>query len=407
MKKILSLMALVALCVFSSCRDDDPVVPDDQPDMADNTVFVYMPWSGDSGNLYGFFQDNLEDIRKAIVAQGGLGNTDLLVFTSTAATRGVLMKVEYKGGACVNDTLASFNNAVMGRALNSAGWITYLLNQVEQAAPARSFSMIIGCHGKGWIPASADTEPVSYAKSMGMVRPSGPVTRWFGGETYKTDIATLARGISQSRIGRMQYVLFDDCNMANIETAYELRGCTRYMVSCPTEIMGYGMPYEHLWKELSSQEPDYARVCDEFISFYTNYTYNGYPYPYGTISVIDCSQTERMAQVMREINRSGALPAVPEDNLQSMDGYSPSIFFDMGDYVEQMAKGHPQLLERFRQQLRLLVPYKGNTASYYTNIDGRSVCPIRTYSGITISDPSVNLDIADALKATSYYVATH
>lgn len=173
--------------------------------------------------------------------------------------------------------------------------------------------------------------------------------------------------------------------------------------------MAYGMPYKLMWNELSMVNPDYHSICTNFINFYSNYKYENTPYPYGTISVIDCSQVEGMLNIMKEINASSSLSTVVESDIQSMDGYIPSIFYDMGDYVRRLAQNEPQLLTRFNQQLKLLVPEKGNTTSYYTAIRSLSgdVIPIQTYSGITISDPSTNSKVTSSLSHNRYYQATH
>ena len=113
--------------------------------------------------------------------------------------------------------------------------------------------------------------------------------------------------------------------------------------------------------------------------------------------------------IMRQINQSSNLVLVPPTSIQQMDGYNPSIFFDMGDYVEKRAVNEPILLSQFRNQLNLLVPYKRHTPSYFSAVTSSSgtVYPINTYSGITISDPSVNTKVTSAFAASPYYRATH
>ena len=417
MKKLFFLLQLVMLVVFASCSSEDPD-PIPQPGAeVENTIFVYMPWSGvsdtDSG-LYSYFLTNIQDIKSAIVNQGGLGNKRLMIFISTKVNKGALINVQYKNGRCVDDTVAIYNNKLAGLKLNSAEWITTLLKRVKQEAPAKHYSMIVGCHGMGWIPAKPSTRinrsvasPFGLNKNTGK---AGPPTRWFGGGEYQTDISTLTKGIEDSGIGKFQYILFDDCNMTGVEVAYELRDATHYIVGCPTEIMADGMPYKFLWGELSKVNPDYHRICNDFINFYSNYTYKGSSYPYGTISVIDCSQVEGMVNLMKEINTSSSLSPFVESNLQSMDGYNPTKFYDMGDYVRTILHNDPLLLARFNQQLNLLVPEKGNTSSYYTTFDKDvfgHVVPIHTYSGITISDPSSNPEVRLSLNKNLYYKATH
>ena len=408
MKKIIFFLQLTVLLVFTSCHGDDPV-PDPTPQPpaeAENTIFVYMPWSGDSGNLYSFFLNNLADIRQAVQAQGGLDGRHLVVFISQTPSKGALINIEYRLGRCVDDTVAVFDNTRPGLQPNSASWITTLLKRVQEYAPARSYSMIVGCHGLGWLPGNYGVQSRHVRSVSGKHEAERlPLTRWFGGERYKTDISALDKGIEQSGIGRMQYILFDDCYMSTVEVAYELRNSTRHIIACPTEIMAHGMPYDRLWPELSKRVPDYGRICDEFYNFYVSYTS-----PYGTISVIDCSQVEGMVGVMRDINRSGNLVTVPENDLQVMDGYQPSIFFDMGDYVSKTAQNEPEQLARFTRQLALLVPYKRNTPSFFTSVrdpENGDIIPISTFSGITISDPSNNQKVKNALGGNSYYKATH
>ena len=417
MKKLFLLLQLVMLVVFASCSSEDPD-PIPQPGAeVENTIFVYMPWSGvsdtDSG-LYSYFLTNIQDIKSAIVNQGGLGNKRLMIFISTKVNKGALINVQYKNGSCVDDTVAIYNNKLAGLKLNSAEWITTLLKRVKQEAPAKHYSMIVGCHGMGWIPAKPSTRinrsvasPFGLNKNAGK---AGPPTRWLGGDAYQTNISEFDKGIEDSGIGKFQYILFDDCNMTGIEVAYELRDATHYIVGCPTEIMADGMPYNLLWGELSKVNPDYHRICNDFINFYSNYTYNGSFYPYGTISVIDCSQVEGMVNLMKEVNTSSSLSPFVESNLQSMDGYNPTKFYDMGDYVRTILHNDPLLLARFNQQLNLLVPEKGNTSSYYTTFDKDvfgHVVPIHTYSGITISDPSSNPEVTRSLNKNLYYKATH
>ena len=416
MKKIFLFLQLAMLVFFASCSGEDPD-PTPQPSTeVENTIFVYMPWSGvneqDSG-LYGFFLTNIQDIKSAIESQGGLGNKRLMIFISTKVNKGALINVKYQNGSCVDDTVAIYNNKLAGLKLNSAEWITTLLKRVKQEAPAKHYSMIVGCHGMGWIPAKPSTRinrsvasPFGLNKNAGK---AGPPTRWLGGDAYQTNISEFDKGIEDSGIGKFQYILFDDCNMTGIEVAYELRNATHHIIGSPTEIMAYGMPYKLLWNELSKVNPDYRSICNNFINFYSNYKYGNTPYPYGTISVIDCSQVEGMVNIMKEINASSSLSTVVESDIQSMDGYVPSIFYDMGDYVRKLAQNEPQLLTRFNQQLKLLVPEKGNTTSYYTAIRSRSgdVIPIQTYSGITISDPSTNLNVTSSLSSNRYYQATH
>ena len=78
MQKLLSVLFLsITLLVFASCSDnDEPEVPE-VPQTAQKTIFVFMPYTGDNGNLYDYFINNLNDMEKSINERGGLGDTHL------------------------------------------------------------------------------------------------------------------------------------------------------------------------------------------------------------------------------------------------------------------------------------------------------------------------------------------
>ncbi len=399
-------LLLMGLASCGSDNDDDKIIPEEK---AENTVFVYFPWTGSNSPLTENFKQNLSDIKEAIVSRGGLGKTDLIVFMSKDMTHGSLYKIKYKNGNCVDEPLRDYeNNGDM--ALNKTHWITYIMNQVKSFAPAQTYSMIIGSHGWGWIDEadwnaygakgfSLQDDDDTRAVQGVVTKMQGHKLTSFGGTQIKTNISTLADGIAAAGI-KMQYILFDDCNMSNVETAYDLKDVTDYMIACPTEIMAYGMPYTKIWGQLSSKTPDYKNICDEFYNFYTNYQY-----PYGTIAVTKTAELDELASIMLEIDTIYTFNNAERGNLQTMDGYTPTIFFDYGDYVEHLCQD-AALLSKFKTQLAKAVPYKSATARYYTALSSPSVRVINSYSGLTISWPSVNARIVGK-NATAFYLATH
>lgn len=195
----------------------------------------------------------------------------------------------------------------------------------------------------------------------------------------------------------MEYILFDDCYMSSIEVAYELRNVTDYLIASASEIMAYGMPYAVIGEYLLD-DPDFQAICDGFYDFYSTYGM-----PYGTLAVTVCAELEDLAMIMKKINTKYIFDESSENTLQRMDGYTPIIFYDYGDYVEKLCKD-PVLLERFEQQLSRTVPYKVHTDYFYSVTKGR--VPIYTFSGITTSDPSKH-SLAVSKTDTEWYRATH
>ena len=228
------------------------------------------------------------------------------------------------------------------------------------------------------------------------------MTRYFGGTSseYQTDISTLSYAIASNGI-IMDYILFDDCYMASIEVAYELKDVSHYLIASTCEVMAYGMPYQTMGKHLIG-EPDYKKICEDFYEFYSNYAM-----PCGTLSVTDLSQIEYIASLMKEINTGYIWNKDLNDEIQKLDGYSPTIFYDFGDYVEKLIKQNNEtstIANVFEYQLNRLIPYKVNTEYFYSASRGR--IKINSYSGITTSDPSINTRSIDKSN-TKWYYATH
>lgn len=402
------IIILSFLLVFAACDKDEE--KDDEKTLfpkAEKTVFVYMPYTGYGANLYPYFIQNIEDIKKAIVKAGGLENKYLMVLIANDENRSELIKIQYKGGKCIEDTIKRYQN-VANMMFNQEHWITYILNQVKSYAPANTYSMIIGSHGMGWLEGNKASR-AAYIKARRRDRNKDlhPITRWFGGDACQTETKTLASGIANSGIKKMQYIMFDDCYMANIEAAYDIKDVTNYLIACPTEIMGFGMPYEKIWEELVAESPNYENICNNFYQFYSHYEINNHPFHHGTIGVIRCKELSNMANMMKTIFEHVKNTNDLSQKVQIMDGYQPAIFFDFGDYVEKYCTD-ATLLAQFRDELKKLVPYKAHTPTYYTSLDNsRPIREIKTYSGITISAPSIHALVKRNWKKTAFYLSTH
>lgn len=390
MKKfIVYILSIICLFSLSSCNKSEVVNPEPPVEENQHTLLVYMPWST---NLLSAFYQNIEDLMKAI-NQVGLQNQKVLIFLADSHVTAKLYEVEKSTDAeTVGDVYVYREKKNYNFTAPSDGTpeyttvrgLTTILSDMITMAPAKKYSMIVGCHGSGWMPVSR------------------AATRSFGGTSnvYQTEISSLREAI-QSMNKKFEYILFDDCYMANVEVAYELKDVTDYLIASTCEIMSYGMPYHTMGRYLLGN-PDYAKVCSEFFKFYSSYTS-----PYGTISVASTKMMDNVAKEMRNLNQKYTFDVSNLDNIQYLDGYYPHIFFDMGDYVTNLTNDQ-QASAQLMNYLQLAVPYKSNTTRFFSALSGRRT-DIDAYSGLTISDPSENKsDINQAKKeSTSWWKATH
>ena len=304
-----------------------------------------------------------------------------------------------------------------GASYASAEGIADILNEVKTQANALNYALIVGVHGCGWTYAS-DWSRYPYYARPSVTRPrdnnfSGiqfgpdpnvPLTRFFGSVSLAEnamDISTLAEGIRESGL-KMQYILFDACYMSNIETAYELKDVTNYMIASGSEIMAAGLPYRSMWSYLNSATPNYSGIVSTSVNFYKNSSA-----PFCNLAAIDCRQVEKLAGVMKDINAEYQLSAsVSLDSIQHLDGFRPHLFYDLETYVDSL-RPSGYLLDQFKSQLKLTIKASDHTDEAYTCIYSSDSFKIKNYCGITISDPSQHSVAIKGREKTGWWKATH
>ncbi|MBQ9636872.1 MAG: hypothetical protein IJV36_03110 [Prevotella sp.] len=415
MKKILSAIAIGVLALIVGACNDEAI---DISTVNQQTVLVYMPWSGSGSKagLYQNFLDNLDSIEVAIERKGGLDKSRLLVFISESASSSRLYEVTYENKEIKHRDIKTYS----GHDYTTAGGIAQILNDVKKTAEALNYAMIIGCHGTGWThiddwqdyPNNAKSQqptPSSVGETPWPAKlndDSSPYeqTRFYGSVSdmsYSTDVETLAEAIRLASL-HMQFILFDDCYMANAEVAYELRDVTNFLIASTSEVISIGMPYADMWASLATPTPNYGTAVSAFYNYYSDYST-----PCGALSAIDCRQMEALADVMKQINEHYTLPDSLLESIQLLDGFNVPIFYDMGDYVEKLCTD-PYLYEKFSAQLAKTVVSKASTSRVYSFL---YVIPqfitVETFSGITISDPSPSPVAERGKTKTSWWKATH
>ena len=415
-KKLFTLfICMISLAMtFTGCSEE----AFDTDSVNKQTILVFYPWTGSqsSTGLLGYLQNNIDSISDGIIDRKGLNNSRVLVFLSDKYNHSTLYDLQY------NATTKSVDRVPLkeyeGASYASAEGIADIMNEVKTQASALNYALIVGVHGCGWTYAS-DWSRYPYYARPSVTRPSdnnfsgiqfgpdpnAPLTRFFGSVSLAEnamDISTLAEGIRESGL-KMQYILFDACYMSNIETAYELKDVTNYMIASGSEIMAAGLPYRSMWSYLNSPTPNYSSIVSTSVNFYKNNS----SAPFCNLAAIDCRQVEKLASVMKDINAEYQLSAsVSLDSIQHLDGFRPNLFYDLETYVDSL---HPSgyLLDQFKNQLKLTIKASDHTEEAYTCIYSSDSFKIKNYCGITISDPSQHSVAIKGREKTGWWKATH
>lgn len=408
------IIATLFIVVGVSCSNgDNPDGPDGPVTPVGQTVFMFFPWSN---SLLSDFRRTVEDMQ-TVVAQRSMKDERVMVFMATSECEAVLFELKKQNGQCLTDTLRRYSD----RPFTSRQWLTSLFSEVLTLAPASRYGMVVGCHGLAWVPVQGqrnarkklgsqeriDEEDNLYKEEridkegddLMHFEVQGPVTTRFIGGTYpETQIETTDLADAMADAGfHTEYILFDACYMSSVEVAYELKDVTHYLIASPTEVISYGFPYITMGKHLLGT-PNYKGIADSFISFYSSYYL-----PYGTVAVTDCTQLDALAAIAQQINAAAAEQLAP-NGVQIMDGYSPTLFYDLG-HLMSLKNAGTVLTAAFAEQLDKTVPYKGHTDQYFTALKDAPV-DIKHYSGLNTSQGSLNR-MADRLSETAWYKATN
>lgn len=250
---------IIMILALSSCHDDIPIY--DSYETTTQTLFVYMPWTGSTTSsayaLNNFFDENIAGMKKYVDTSKGIKGTDIIVFKANSQSQSVMFRMKYNitQQRCEFDTLRTNAGFVSVSETN----LESLLNLVTSYSATGKYSLLIGCHGSGWTPRGTDNT---------MPRAS---SRAFGGTEQATqyNISDLRDAIAQSQMKKVEFICFDDCYMANVETAYALKDVTDYLVGSTSEVLADGIPYSEVFGHIIGQ-PDYGKWIDGFYQHYSS-----------------------------------------------------------------------------------------------------------------------------------------
>ena len=392
------------LLVFTACavllascgkhnNEEDKTTP--------QTIIVYM--SGTSLNWA--FNANVQDMETALKSNIQGNSRVVVVWQNGVAKKAEAIELVYKDGLIERQPLAEYElENVM-----SADDLSYIFNDVMRMAPATAYGLILGSHSWSWIP-YADYDQIrtngltkaQLARLRTIELPRHLQTRFIGDPSgaNKFDITTLASAI-QATGKKFEYILFDACFMGNVEAAYELRNCTKYIIGSACEIMGNGFPYTktlpHLLKN-GGTTYDLKAATQSFHEHYkSTLKYSG------TVALIACSQLDALAAEMKQVNQS-IKDDYDRSALQTYEGGTNHIFFDLGDYVDK-ACTDAAAVSSFKAQMEKAVPAKFTLDSFWSTYVTSNHYPVTSFSGLSTSAPSILF--RESYAQTAWYKATH
>lgn len=417
--KVIACMAL-AICL-SGCQDrHDPYFingntyggnPGNRVPASNDRRVVLMYQAG-YNSLSDCLRDDLNDVINGWLPNGGMKDNVLLVYTHQPARDGqynvkttpyLLRLSAGAGGTARIDTLVTYPKSSIS---SSAEQLNKVLTYVVDNFPAKSYGMTFASHSTGYLPAGFYGRSDSYVykqKRAGAIgsRPSqpGPVPYY---EPYQDPSLPRVRSIGQDQQGttggyvsyeidirdfaeaipvKLDFILFDACLMGGAEVAYELREkCDRLGFS-QAEVLAEGLDYTRITPHLlGGSEADLESICNDYFIHYDSQTD---PFSRSaTISLIDCSRLEPLAQTCREIfsnNRNG-LASITPYSVQRYYRSGHHWFYDLESIIMN-AGASAEEMAALHEALDNCVLYKGHTPEFMCEFE------IKTFSGFSMYLP--------------------
>jgi hypothetical protein len=341
------LWAAAGLMLAGCCKDDIPL-----PETPKRTVLVYMA-ADNSLNSYSF--GNIEDMLKGAEGENLNGGNLLVYHDSRSADTPTLIRIKKgKNGTIEKDTIATYPDR------NSASIVVMrsVLEEVFHSGnyEAESYGLILWSHGTAWLPSDAG----NYLRSFGQ------------DDAYHMEINELKEALQGFRF---DFIVFDACYMANIESVYALRDNAAYILASPTEVLANGLPYHQVVRHLLSNDPVPKLLTDTGEAFFRYYNEGGDPRS-ASSTLVKTDALAPLATLSREIlqGKKEAVLGLAVDKLQAIDylGYSNHGLYDFGDFVKQMASA--EQYARFELCLKEAVSwYKTTDIAYYGTGGGLSI----------------------------------
>ena len=385
MRRFLSILAALALLLTAGCRGLDRPFEGTYDQVL---IYCALGYNNLSPNLV----ENFAQIQEGILP-GLWQDKAIVAFVHT--TKGNystpnpprLIRI-YRGpeGKPVADTLKTYDNMTVAASKES---LQTAFSDIMELFPAHHYGMIVSSHGTGWIPGgyTSDSEASSIRERVQERDPAWPATKAFGAwttasgsynRTYWMEFSDFVDALPM----KLDYLVLDACLMGTVEVAWDLKDICRYVVFSPTEVMEYGMIYKTLsWDMLSGKEADLLTYCKEFYDYYRGMSGS----PYGTITLVDCTKLEPLADAF------GAIVAAHRDaigirQLATVQRYYYAssklrFYYDLRDFAEKMDATSAEMA-RLDAALADCVLYHAETPTFF-DLPLERCCGLSSY----IPDP--------------------
>ena len=277
----LILLSILTLLLISCGRDGLDVTLSVGP-YGKETRKVMLLYEAGFNSLSGDIENNINALKQGYLPGNERNDDVILVFSHLAKSRRVysvetaptLVRLYSVLGEARMDTLKVWP---VGTPVVNKELMTEVFNWVRKEFPAAGYGAVLSSHATGWLPEGYFNDAKQYE---GRDRGSGPGTivwnsrkKTFGQEYYSSgselqemELRDLVAAIPY----KLDYIMFDACLMATVETALVCSDYADYLIASEETEPGVGWYYTHwlteLGKNTSMPTTELGRmICDDFV----------------------------------------------------------------------------------------------------------------------------------------------
>lgn len=379
MKRVIYFIFLPFLFLLS-CKEDPQSPETVNPDFVKRTVLIYAV---NKSSLSYDFNDDLREMKSAL-KNIDLNKFQLLIYKTDSDTRcGLYSFKKAESDSEVNlELIKDYERNITSTAPER---IKEVITESISLYPNSRYDLIFWGHGMSWKPYFSDHEidkPQSYAYGGEY---TGGINTQGGKETDWTEIDELAECLPDNFFDT---VWFDCCYMSGIEVLYEFKNKCNSFVGYPSEVWSYGLAYDLILPYLLSDDHN---IIEAAKSFYNYYNSSSDPV---TVTVIDMTKIEKVAEITKEIFNYGILR--PDENILLNYSRTPSSpFYDFRQFIIETAVLNNSPLEKeFYRALDDLTLYHAESKNDFNN---------RPWDYNNISGISTHFFKGDFSKNEEYY----
>ena len=318
-------VALVCGLLLSACSKDE-----DEKEPKKRTVLIYMS-AENSLSPYAWY--DLEEIKEGSKL---LTENDQLIVWYDRAREGELPWLARIVNGELKDSVSIADMQISDKDEYSSDPHVFekVLSYAFSHYPAtEGYGLGLWSHASGW-----------------MIEDSIAYTRAYGVDNGRNTESNIGPWLNLYTIRRvlenqphLEFIFADCCNFMCLESAYELRKVTDYVVASPAEIPDPGAPYDKVVPEMFKRQDAAKGIMRQYAEFYPNYL---------PLSVVKTSDMEALAEATRNVlkqicTRYDIRPTEQYlDMMELIHYYNDyksrfypyyNIFFDAGDFVKRYA----------------------------------------------------------------------